>query len=157
MAIMAFPIHVPPYHHAWYPVRVFSCYITRQSCDSIVAGPNYLKLSRLMSVTKKTVLITGCSAGGIGHALALEFHAKGTDTWSLLSYTDLTLTTYNYMSIVGLRVVATARNPQSMQGLVDKGIETLTLDVTSMESIIDARDKTAMLMGGKLDILVNNA
>ncbi|KAA1475166.1 NAD(P)-binding protein [Dentipellis sp. KUC8613] len=81
----------------------------------------------------KTVLITGCSVGGIGHALALEFKAKG------------------------FRVFATARNPKSMGDLSEKGIETLVLDVTKEESIREARDKVAELTGGKLNVLVNNA
>lgn len=30
-----------------------------------------------MADTRKTVLITGCAPGGIGHALALDFHNAG--------------------------------------------------------------------------------
>ncbi|KII87246.1 hypothetical protein PLICRDRAFT_42884 [Plicaturopsis crispa FD-325 SS-3] len=81
----------------------------------------------------KTVLITGCSAGGIGHALAVEFHARGH------------------------RVIATARRPEAMSELAALGITTLQLDVTDEASIRKVHDEVAELTGGKLDILVNNA
>ncbi|KAI6091184.1 NAD(P)-binding protein [Hypoxylon rubiginosum] len=81
-----------------------------------------------MVVTKKTVLITGCSDGGMGAALALAFHNA------------------NY------HVYATARNPKKMEGLASAGIETLTLDVLSDSSIAECVAKVP-----KLDILVNNA
>ncbi|KZP17730.1 NAD(P)-binding protein [Athelia psychrophila] len=86
-----------------------------------------------MPSTQKTVLITGCSAGGIGNALALEFHARG------------------------LRVIATARRAQAMANLADAGINTLILDVADPESVARAKDAVAKLTGGTLDILVNNA
>ncbi|KAI0048478.1 NAD-P-binding protein [Auriscalpium vulgare] len=82
---------------------------------------------------RKSVLITGCSAGGIGHALATEFHAKG------------------------LRVFATSRTLMSMQDLADMGIETLALDVTDANAIQDVRNRVSVLTGGKLHVLVNNA
>ncbi|KAJ3866555.1 NAD-P-binding protein [Lentinula novae-zelandiae] len=87
----------------------------------------------LSPTVKRTVLITGCSAGGIGHALAKEFHSRGE------------------------RVFATARNLESMVELERLGITVLKLDVTKIESIRDARDKLSVMTGGKLDILVNNA
>ena len=34
-----------------------------------------------MADTRKTVLITGCAPGGIGHALATDFHKAGTIDW----------------------------------------------------------------------------
>jgi len=79
------------------------------------------------------VLITGCSAGGIGYELAKEYHAKG------------------------LRVFATARRPSTMDELRNLGIECLQLDVTKVENIREVRDQIAGLTGGSLDILVNNA
>ncbi|KAF9066492.1 NAD-P-binding protein [Rhodocollybia butyracea] len=82
---------------------------------------------------KKSVLITGCSTGGIGHALAKEFYSRGH------------------------RVFATARRLESMSELDSLGITVLELDVTNVESIRQARDKIASIMDGKLDILVNNA
>ncbi|KAJ7633041.1 NAD-P-binding protein [Roridomyces roridus] len=84
-------------------------------------------------MTDKTVLITGCSTGGIGSALAKEFHAKG------------------------LRVFATSRTVESMQDLSALGIEVLSLDVTDIQAIRSTRDEIATRTGGKLDILVNNA
>ncbi|EXA34728.1 hypothetical protein FOVG_14145 [Fusarium oxysporum f. sp. pisi HDV247] len=82
---------------------------------------------------KPTALITGCSEGGAGHALALEFAAKG------------------------YRVFATARSTKSLTGLQEKGIELLTLDVTKPESISALKDEIIKRTGGKLDILFNNA
>ncbi|KAI4227803.1 MAG: hypothetical protein L6R36_002156 [Xanthoria steineri] len=52
-----------------------------------------------MADSQKTVLITGCSPGGIGNALAREFHSKG------------------------LRVIATAGTAETIQDLADLGIK----------------------------------
>ncbi|KAJ6470259.1 NAD-P-binding protein [Mycena vitilis] len=82
---------------------------------------------------KKNVLITGCSSGGIGHALAIEFHAKG------------------------CHVFATARRLDSMRDLSAQGIETLRLDVTDLNAIRTIRDEISAATGGTLDVLVNNA
>jgi NAD(P)-dependent dehydrogenase (short-subunit alcohol dehydrogenase family) len=102
---------------------------------------------------KRTVLITGyvsnppgsqlfgtdvnaphsCSKGGAGHALALEFAARG------------------------FRVFATARSTSSLTGLEDEGIEILPLDVTKAESIAALKAEITERTGGKLDILYNNA
>ncbi|EHA56946.1 hypothetical protein MCOR27_009797 [Pyricularia oryzae] len=82
---------------------------------------------------QKTVLITGCTPGGIGHALALEYHAKG------------------------LHVIATARRPEVMKDLAEAGMTTLPLDVTKTESIEECKKAVSELTGGRLDILVNNA
>ena len=81
-----------------------------------------------MSSPKRTVLITGCSEGGLGAALAIAFHEAG------------------------LRVYATARNPAKMEQLTARGIETLTLNVQSDSSIAACVGKLS-----SLDILVNNA
>ncbi|KAH9203121.1 hypothetical protein DL95DRAFT_507452 [Leptodontidium sp. 2 PMI_412] len=87
-----------------------------------------------MSTTgKRTILITGCSTGGAGHALALEFAAKG------------------------LRVFATARSTKSLASLEAKGIEVLPLEVTSAESIQALKGEITKRTGGKLDMLFNNA
>lgn len=81
-----------------------------------------------MAPSKRTVLITGCSDGGMGAALAIAFHQAG------------------------LHVYATARNPSKMAQLKSLGIETLTLDVLSESSI-----KACVSKLSKLDILINNA
>ncbi|KAI9050523.1 hypothetical protein LZ554_005684 [Drepanopeziza brunnea f. sp. 'monogermtubi'] len=87
-----------------------------------------------MSIGKtKSVLITGCSPGGIGHALAREFHAKG------------------------LHVIATARSKDAIEDLEAMGMSTLGLEVTNADSIEEARGEVERITGGKLDILVNNA
>jgi NAD(P)-dependent dehydrogenase (short-subunit alcohol dehydrogenase family) len=88
--------------------------------------------------TRRTVLITGCSANGLGHALAVAFHNAG------------------------LRVFATARNTSKMADLKELGIECLQLDVLDQESIERCVGNVRRLTGkaggeGRLDCLVNNA
>lgn len=96
---------------------------------------------------KTTVLLTGCSEGGIGFALAQEYHRRG------------------------CRVIATARSPAKMLKLkalntgtgtdVDAdGLTLLQLDVTDLASIRAAVQAVTDLLATKdtsLDILVNNA
>lgn len=86
-----------------------------------------------MAADRRSVLITGCSQGGIGDALAQEFHN------------------------MGLRVLASARNLEKVQHLKEMGIEIVELDVTSTDSIKAAVEKVKDMTGGTLDILVNNA
>lgn len=79
------------------------------------------------------VLITGCSAGGIGSALVEQFRLQG------------------------LHVFATARSKERMAHL--KGLSNVTLlelDVTSSSDIERAANYVRD-HAGKLDILVNNA
>ncbi|KAK2041398.1 NAD(P)-binding protein [Colletotrichum somersetense] len=82
---------------------------------------------------QKTVLVTGCSPGGIGHALCHSFRKQG------------------------LRVIATARREQVIAELVAEGFDALRLDVTSEESIAACHEQVQDMTGGRLDILVNNA
>ncbi|CZR63966.1 related to 1-acyldihydroxyacetone-phosphate reductase [Phialocephala subalpina] len=87
----------------------------------------------MTEIAKKSVLITGCSPGGIGHALAREFHSKG------------------------LHVIATARDKIVLADLEELGMTTLSLDVTNTDNIREAKTEVEKLTGGRLDILVNNA
>jgi 1-acylglycerone phosphate reductase len=81
-----------------------------------------------MSSPRRSVLITGCSDGGIGAALAVAFHEAG------------------------LHVYATARDPSKMEQLVSLGIKTITLDIQSESSIAACVSKLS-----SLDILINIA
>ncbi|KAK4210485.1 acylglycerone-phosphate reductase [Rhypophila decipiens] len=82
---------------------------------------------------QKTCLITGCTPGGIGHALALEFNRQG------------------------VHVIATARNTAVLAELEPLGMSIVALDVTKAESIKTCHEEVAKINGGKLDFLVNNA
>ncbi|KAJ3532390.1 hypothetical protein NM208_g8461 [Fusarium decemcellulare] len=85
-------------------------------------------------MTTKSVLITGCSTGGLGFALAEEFHHAG------------------------FHVFATARDVSKVGPLRDRpSVDILPLDVTSPDSISSCIAQVRKKTGGKLDILVNNA
>jgi NAD(P)-dependent dehydrogenase (short-subunit alcohol dehydrogenase family) len=68
------------------------------------------------------VLVTGCSAGGIGHTLCLEFAARG------------------------CRVIASARRPERMAGLEVAGCTLLALDTADAASIDAAVAKVGPLV-----------
>ncbi|CDM26813.1 hypothetical protein DTO013E5_6992 [Penicillium roqueforti] len=87
-----------------------------------------------MTDTRRSVLITGCSPGGIGNALAREFNRNG------------------------LRVLATAREAATISDLADIGIETLSLTVDDPENVKSCFTEVEKRLGDKgLDYLVNNA
>lgn len=79
----------------------------------------------------KTVLITGCSSG-IGEATAARLVDAGWDVW------------------------ASARRPETLDGLVAAGCQAVALDVTDEASMTRAVD-TVLGGSGRLDALVNNA
>ncbi|KAI1847346.1 hypothetical protein JX266_006571 [Neoarthrinium moseri] len=83
----------------------------------------------------RSVLITGCSNGGIGSALALAF-SKHQE----------------------LHVYASARNISKMSDLeAIPNITLVSLDVTSQESAAAAAERLRVARDGRLDYLVNNA
>lgn len=85
-------------------------------------------------MTQKTVLITGCSDGGIGSSLAQVFQSRG------------------------LHVFATARTVSKMTYLEPlSSITLLPLDVTSSTNIDATVEAVKAKTDGKLDYLVNNA
>lgn len=85
-------------------------------------------------MSKKTVLITGCSTGGIGWALAKQFQKRG------------------------LTVFATARDLSKMADLESlPNVVLISLDVTSQSDIAAAVQLVKTQAGGKLDYLVNNS
>ena len=97
------------------------------------ARKSFLRKHTLIMEGKKAVLITGCSPGGIGHALATQFHSKG------------------------LHVFATARSETAITDLRTLGIEALQLDVTSPESVAEVKRHISERTNGSLNYLINNA
>jgi 1-acylglycerone phosphate reductase len=113
-----------------YNLSILHLSIRLRSPSLDATSQSEIKLRESMETASllRTVLITGCSDGGLGAALAAEFHNAG------------------------LHVYATARNPAKMAKLAALGIETLALDVLDQSSIDAAVSKVP-----RLDILVNNA
>jgi 1-acylglycerone phosphate reductase len=82
----------------------------------------------------KSVLITGCSAGGIGNAFALTFQKRG------------------------FVVFATAPSIKNMQNLAAlPKMHLLELDVTNPLNVVKAVQYVKETTDGTLDYLVNNA
>ena len=88
-----------------------------------------------MTTTRRTCLITGCSAGGTGAALAEAFKGKG------------------------YHVFATARSPSKVPKTLheDSDVTVFALDITSSDSIAAVAEAVRVQAGGRLDVLVNNA
>jgi NAD(P)-dependent dehydrogenase (short-subunit alcohol dehydrogenase family) len=87
-----------------------------------------------MTQTDRVWLITGCSAG-FGRELALAATAAGD------------------------RVMATARDPQRLADLVERGgglVRTAALDVTNEQQVAAAVERT-LAEFGRIDVVVNNA
>ncbi|KAF3398834.1 NADPH-dependent 1-acyldihydroxyacetone phosphate reductase [Talaromyces pinophilus] len=80
----------------------------------------------------KVALITGCSKGGIGDAIAQAFLKEG------------------------VQVFATGRDMEKINHLKEMGCEALLLDVTSTASIQNVLN-TVTKQTSRLDFLVNNA
>ncbi|KAF9265287.1 putative short-chain oxidoreductase [Marasmius fiardii PR-910] len=78
------------------------------------------------------VLITGCSSG-IGRSIAMEALRRG------------------------LRVIATARRPNSIDDLRETGAQTMTLDVTASHEELVQFAERAIVVYGQVDVIVNNA
>lgn len=81
----------------------------------------------------RTILITGCSEGGLGDALARALYQQGQ------------------------HVIATARSLKKIAHLEEMGIDTFILDVLSSESISACVAALADKTGGGLDMLINNS
>lgn len=81
----------------------------------------------------RSVLITGCSQGGAGEALARRFYQGG------------------------FKVFATARNLRKIEHLRLEGIEILELDILENQSVAKVASSVSDMTGGMLDILINNA
>lgn len=82
---------------------------------------------------QKSILITGCSEGGIGYATAHALKERG------------------------YRVFATARQQKDVDRLRDEGFEAYRLDVTDYDSMDETLQALLEKTGGTLDALFNNA
>ncbi|KAJ8607596.1 hypothetical protein MRB53_040180 [Persea americana] len=107
---------------------------TNASIDSIHSTHPASSSTTMSIIHKKTVLITGCSAGGIGHAVAKNFQQRG------------------------YHVFATLRDLSKAADLADlENVDIIELDVTKPDSITRCKERVAHVTGGTLDILFNNA
>ncbi|KAK6076197.1 short-chain dehydrogenase [Seiridium cupressi] len=85
-------------------------------------------------MTPKSVLITGCSDGGIGSSFARAFQQVG------------------YRVFAAVRDITKAKQLESVEN-----IQLITLDVTSSKAIASCVGEVEKELDGRLDILVNNA
>ena len=117
----------------WVTPRPFQAPSSLTIADMGILCHSFIKTSMASDAPRKTVVITGCSAGGIGDALARSFHSKGH------------------------RVFATARDLSRAQHLKEMGMTVLSLDVVDAVSLRAAVKAVGAVTGATLDILVNNS
>ncbi|RUS69945.1 hypothetical protein EGW08_022287, partial [Elysia chlorotica] len=84
-------------------------------------------------MTKQTILITGCSHGGIGYATA------------------------KYLHELGHIVFASVRRQAELDQLTAEGINTYLLDVCDYKQFDNVLEQVLEKTGGTLDVLFNNA
>ena len=82
---------------------------------------------------KQSILITGCTHGGIGYVTA------------------------KYLKEIGHRVFASARREEVVEKLRQEGFESYLIDVNNYKQVDDAIDDILAKTGGTLDIVFNNA
>ncbi|MCF6765182.1 SDR family NAD(P)-dependent oxidoreductase [Thiotrichales bacterium 19S3-7] len=82
---------------------------------------------------KQTILITGCSHGGIGYACA------------------------NYLKSKGHQVFASVRAPDDLEKLKNEGFDVYLIDVNNQEQIVNAFNDILKKTNNKLDVVFNNA
>lgn len=106
----------------------------------------------MVSNTKRTILITGCSDGNypFEESLSPEVYAK-ISIGSLGAHISLAF------HKAGWRVFASARNMSKLKTVEAAGIETIQLDTLSDDSIANSVLQIKQLTGGSLDTLLNNA
>lgn len=81
----------------------------------------------------QTILITGCSHGGIGYATA------------------------KHLKELGHRVFASARQQKDVDALIEEGFETYFIDVNNYNQVDDALQDILMKTNGTIDAVFNNA
>lgn len=100
-------------------------------------------------MSTKVVLITGCSAGGIGFTLQVPFFLYRCVIILIQSRCE-------EFAAQGLKVYATSRRLETMQGFKHPNIEKFALDVTSDDDVKRVIQKIEEIEG-KIDVVVNNA
>ena len=91
------------------------------------------KLGKQQTAMVRIALITGCGAGGIGHALAIKLRQ------------------------LDFEVIATLLPLEDSKHLEAQGIHVARCDVTSEESVLELVEQVNRLSKGTLDMLINNA
>jgi len=95
-------------------------------------------------LTGKSVLITGASKG-IGRATAISFATAGCSKLLLAARSDLA------------EVETAVKDAAKRANRPQPQVHTLKVDVTSEDSVRAAAEAAADLLGGSLDVLINNA
>ena len=84
-------------------------------------------------INKQSILITGCTHGGIGYATAKR------------------------LRMLGHTVFASAKRKEVVKSLIDEGFDTYLLDVRDYNQVQEVLDDIVRKTGGSLDVLFNNA